>query len=181
MQHRKTLGIVGIALTFFKLPLAGGIVALLLIQNDGLAATSIFLLMIFDIFDGVLFRYSTYSANIKLGKLRRSADSIGDVLVVNAVLITMIFSYDFPVGFYLITLVRSALAGALAVRAHTLGKPIWKTNLSSRLAAFSTGLMAIAWLLGETGASYFCAGLIVIFGAIGLAQHYKTIQARVSP
>jgi hypothetical protein len=172
----KFLGLIGLALTFLKPFFAGGIIILLADRNDKIAAAAILLLMVFDIFDGVLFGHSPYSANTKLERLRRWGDSIGDRFAIHTVLVSMILLSGLPIGFYVVALVRDILIGAVFAYGYTSHTLVERPNLSSRLASFSVGLMAIAWLTAGMGAALACAGPTILFGSIGLAQYYKTMR-----
>ncbi len=178
MLQGKIAGNIGIMLALLKLFFGAAVIMLLAQENAEGAALFILFLMLADIFDGILFRRSPHNASQRLAKMFRAADVLGDIVVVNTVLIAMMLWYRFPLGLYAITIVRTLLSGTLLAYGRAVHKMPWRGNLSSRLAGLFTGLMAVAWLLGKTNLSLAFAGLLIIFGITGLLGHYKNLRPR---
>lgn len=173
----KLLGLTGIALTFLK-PVFGWLVVFLIAkQNTGSAATGIALLMVSDIFDGVLFRRSPYAANATLGTVRRVADAVGDIASVIIVLVAMMVFSGFPLWLSFIPLAHALVILALMIYGRAARKP-WSMNMPTRLAGANIGLMAIFWLLGVPYTTYACAGLTVFFAGVNLIQYRRATYIR---
>lgn len=134
------------------------------------------LIVIADIFDGVMFRASPLVANIRLGWIRRVADAVGDRLVVQAVLIAMIFYSRMPVWFYLIATARELTVAGMVGYSQITKQPVKKPNMASRLAVALQAIMAISWLTAGFTAALISSILLVIFGVAGGWQYWQGIR-----
>ncbi|MFH1173207.1 MAG: CDP-alcohol phosphatidyltransferase family protein [bacterium] len=164
-------------LTLLK-PVHALVVVYFILNNHNYWASGVLMwLMVVDMFDGWLFNISALSSNQKLKLFRRIFNTTGDYVSVQTVLIIMINFLDFPIYLYSIELIREIVllvilfSGWISKKQLPLG-----ANLMARIAIFSVGLMAIAWLIYPELAKW-CLIPIIIFGLIGTKKHYLTTKA----
>ncbi len=180
-KYGKITGWFGFVLTMVK-PIFGIAVVYLVATNSSkTAAVGIFIIVVADIFDGVMFRASSLADNYRLGRIRRVADVIGDRLVVQAVLIAMVFFTDLPVRFYLIATARELGIAGIVGYSQLTKNPIKEPNMASRVAVACQAAMAICWLTAGFTASLVAIALLVGFGLIGGWQYSQVLRKAPEP
>ncbi len=171
------LGWVGLGLTFLKPLEAILIIALIVFESNFSASILILLLMIIDLFDGMIFERSTPQMVEKYGWLRRKADAIGDRLSIWSVFLTLIFLASMPFFVYGLVLVREViLMGVTYYGYKKTGRWLPKVNDWSRATSFLVGLLAIAWLSAWIGAVGFLWTLVFFVGIVSLVVHYRQVM-----
>ncbi|MBI2626685.1 MAG: hypothetical protein HYW77_00355 [Parcubacteria group bacterium] len=136
----------------------------------------ILVIVVSDILDGVLFRMSNFRSNVRLTKLRRIFDIVGDRIAIDGVMITLIFYTQLPSHYYFIELIREIILIVVVIWSYMIHNPLKEPNLPSRLSAFCAGGVAIAWLNSFLFLSnLFLVGLVVL-GVWGIFIYYKTIK-----
>lgn len=157
-------------------PFIAGLVVYLLLENmSHAAALVILLLMLSDIFDGVLFRRSKMALKVGLPRLRRIVDIIGDKISVHTLSIVMMLHNHFPWYFYTIILIRDLLLLSIWLYGMKSGQPLGEPNLFSRLSMLCVGFVAISWLTLPVLTAWFLF-LGVGFAIPGIFQYWRTTK-----
>ncbi|MCL5666432.1 MAG: hypothetical protein M1383_01545 [Patescibacteria group bacterium] len=180
MQFRIIAGWAGLGLTFIK-PLIGTITAYWVVYSPLRAGMGIALIALLDICDGVVFRLSPFASNRRIAMIRRLADAIGDRMVVQGVLLVMVFKAGFPLWVYAAATLVQATVTVLVPFSHIIKRPIWKPSPASRIGGVALAAAAITWLVADPVTSTICAGIMAVFGGLGICQYCQMIvtQKRV--
>lgn len=176
LNSKKFLGLLGFLLTIIK-PLYVLIAVYFIVYRFTLLATLLIIIIIVsDIFDGVLFRKSNLTSNENLTKLRRIIDIIGDRIAIEGIMISLIIYTKLPIYYYLIILLRDIVLLVIVVYGHVVNNPLRKPNLPSRLAMLCGGLIGITWLNSLPLLSGVFLGGLIFLGSWGAKNYYRTIK-----
>ncbi|HEY4321939.1 MAG TPA: CDP-alcohol phosphatidyltransferase family protein [Gemmatimonadales bacterium] len=141
----------GFALTFIKLPLALIISLAILASHTWTAVAGIALIVVVDIFDGVVFGTSIYRDVASLRRSRRVLDAVTDRVIIGGVALALAFSGALPAIALAVVVAREVVLISLVTVPFYRDRTIRKPNLISRTATATGGLIAISCLVLPSG------------------------------
>src|SRR3989344_2249997 len=139
-----------------------------------LAGAAVVGFIVWDHFDGVLFRGSPLAVDQRLGRLRRGVDVFGDRVVVHSSFIAALQKVAFPLELYLAILGRELVLLAIVSMAMFKTHRVIEPNWWSRGATFCIALSALSWLSAQPPVSVVAVVLMWCLSAVGFWRYFHT-------
>lgn len=169
-------GVVGLSMTVFRILLALFCVPKILSGESHLfIAIMVLAIIVFDYYDGKLFRKSIFNDNKNWRSFRRILDSCGDRFSIQVVCIPLlIINHDFWFP-YLAICFKEIMTSVVCLNCYFNGYIIYPSTVS-RISTILVGLTAISYLLLGYLASSILGFLLLIGGVWSLVTYRKQIS-----
>lgn len=169
-------GVIGLAMTFFRIMLAILCIPVILVANaNGIVAMVVAMIILFDYYDGKLFRKSSLNTIEKWRSVRRVLDSCGDRFCIQAVCIPLLWSQPHFLYPYVVICIKEVLTSTVCFRSFLRGVIIYPSNIS-RLSTAFVGVTVIVHLLSDVRITFVCTTILLCSGVLSFGQYIKKVE-----
>lgn len=152
------LGIISFGVTFVRIILAFLCIPLLGTKSSEFLVTSlIIIIMVFDHYDGKLFKLSSLNEIPVWRRMRRVFDSCGDRICIQFVCIPLLFAHPGFFLSYLVICLKESLTSIICIKEFKQGQIIYPSKISKVSTVF-IGLTAISGIFDNT----FLIGIVTV-------------------
>ena len=169
-------GVIGLSMTVFRILLAFFCVHFIFSGGSHLLISTLVLtIIVFDYYDGRLFRKSIFNENENWRSFRRILDSCADRISIQVVCIPLlIMNHDFWVP-YLAICFKEIMTSTICLKSYFNGYIIYPSTVS-RISTILVGLTAISYLLLGYKVSLILSFLLLMGGIWSLFNYLKLIS-----
>ncbi len=169
-------GIIGLGMTFFRIILA--FLCIPLIHNghsDMIVAFLVGIIVVFDYYDGKLFRNSLFNESVKWRSARRIIDSCADRLSIQLVCIPIFLAHSDFIFPYLVICFKEIITSTVCLKSFFRGYIIYPSNIS-RISTVLVGLTVISQLLFGGVVTIIISLMLFIGGVLSFHKYTMSVS-----